>query len=662
MTQFCKGFMLRAPEVRAHAGKAAWLGAERLVKRSTDHGWAALLCSLLAILGVVPLCAQAEKTQRDGNLPLVYALENTGARYPTPTFPSFGQLPIIRPLPDPYLFTNGLRDKSFPAWEARRNEIKAAIEKYEIGPKPDCSDCSITANYVPAAPGVTNARGTLTVVVTRRGKSLTLTSGVYLPQIIGGGLYPALIPMTFVAGTSGPNYGSLPAGAFANTPVATIDFVHNQVAAYTFALSSHANDPFYQLYPELCAGVCNGTSNSGEYAAWSWGVSRLIDGILIASRQPNNPLPIDVSHLAVTGCSYAGKMALYAGAFDERIALTISQENGGGGAASWRVSHEIEANGAVEKIDNTSKEWFGGQMQQFAGNNVYKLPVDHDELMDMVAPRALLETGNTDFYWLSNRSNYVSARATQKVFNGFGIGDRFGFYLDGGHPHCGTLPAELPAVQSFVNRFLLGQTTVETDVQVQPFGTLDAKRWTAWWGKGGADSNPQFPTDWVSNGSAVIGLRTGVSPLPLNAGQSLAAGYQLRVPGDHPAATATVNNGNVQADFRCSDGETYTLSVPFAAAQKYNLPANRNAWVPGAGQYQGVGLAQTCADGASQAVLQDAYLSALGAANGVGNPPSAPGFVTTAPDDPLQVRFSCSTGVESTAYSPVVNVNKAPQP
>jgi cephalosporin-C deacetylase-like acetyl esterase len=42
-------------------------------------------------------------------------------------------------------------------------------------------------------------------------------------------------------------------------------------------------------------------------------------------------LPIDLKHLAVTGCSYTGKLALIAGAFDERIALTIAQESGGGG-------------------------------------------------------------------------------------------------------------------------------------------------------------------------------------------------------------------------------------------------------------------------------------------------------------------------------------------
>ena len=44
---------------------------------------------------------------------------------------------------------------------------------------------------------------------------------------------------------------------------------------------------------------------------------------------------IDTKHIGVTGCSYAGKMALFCGAFDERVALTIAQEPGGGGAAAW---------------------------------------------------------------------------------------------------------------------------------------------------------------------------------------------------------------------------------------------------------------------------------------------------------------------------------------
>jgi hypothetical protein len=33
-------------------------------------------------------------------------------------------------------------------------------------------------------------------------------------------------------------------------------------------------------------------------------------------------------------------MALFAGAFDERVALTVAQESGGGGINAWRTSQD----------------------------------------------------------------------------------------------------------------------------------------------------------------------------------------------------------------------------------------------------------------------------------------------------------------------------------
>src|SRR5438132_1044951 len=182
--------------------------------------------------------------------------------------------------------------------------------------------------------------------------------------------------------STGINTCSLPSSVFSSRPIATVDFVHDDVTQYAAGQQiDHSGDPFYLLYPELCAGTCTGTlNNSGQYAAWSWGVSRIIDGLGIVAHQAVSPLPIDVNHLAVTGCSYAGKMALFAGAFDERVALTIAQENGGGGAPAWRVSQDIEPAGTVEKIDNTDGSWFiNGMKTQFKGDLVHKLPHDHHE-------------------------------------------------------------------------------------------------------------------------------------------------------------------------------------------------------------------------------------------------------------------------------------------
>lgn len=635
------------------------------MKTSAHWIGAALFAALLSgsAAAETQTCDSSASADRDAaqcahrKPPLVFNVENTGAHYPAPVFPTFGRLPIIRPLPDPFVFfpqgprdEPGRRDSSFASWERRRNQIKAAIEKYEIGPKPDCSDCTITASYAPPAAGST-AKGVLTVVVTRNGKSLTLTSGVYIPTGTGGNPVPVLIPMTFFASPTGANPGSLPADVVTSRPIATVDFVHNNVTALSlFGSADHSADPFYQLYPELCAGTCNGNvSNSGQYAAWSWGVSRLIDGMQIAARQATNPLPVDMKHVAVTGCSYAGKMALFAGALDERIALTIAQENGGGGAPSWRVSHEIEADLSVEDIHDTNYDWFAGQMHQFAADNGYKLPTDHDELMAMLAPRALLETGNTDFYWLSNRSNYVSARATQRIYDAFGIGDRFGFYIDGGHPHCGTLPAEAPAIGAYLDKFLLGNTTANTDVEVNPFPALDYSRWTAWWGGNqehdqGRDQgheghesagHPKFPTDWNSEGTVVMSLQYDPH-LRIDSGDTVQGGYQLAVRGKtHPAATVSLVSGNVQADVRCFDGSSFTLTIPLPTNQAYSIPANTNAFFPDPTTFQGAAAATQCT---GPGVIEGAYFTALGISSGVGNP-GGPGFTTTDTTDPLETTF-----------------------
>src|SRR5579863_3128629 len=220
------------------------------------------ILSALALVLALIVCTAAPKafaqdrdddqgrsnTFADAFTPLVYSVENTGANFPAPTFPSFAQLPIIRPLPDPFQFRDGHRDPEFQSWERRRNEIMAEVEKYQIGQVPDCHDCTITANYVPPASGSNN--GTLTVNVTRNGKTLTLTSGVYIPQGMGNGPFPALIPMEIASFSfppfgvfsfpppTPPDYGSLPTSVFSGLPIATVGYVSTQVAQYAFTSPS----------------------------------------------------------------------------------------------------------------------------------------------------------------------------------------------------------------------------------------------------------------------------------------------------------------------------------------------------------------------------------------------------------------------------------------
>jgi len=425
-------------------------------------------------------------------------------------------------------------------------------------------------------------------------------------------------------------------------------------------------------------------------------VSRLIDGMGIATHQSVNPLPIDMKHLAVTGCSFAGKMALIAGAFDERIALTIAQESGGGGATSWRVSHEIEAQGTVEDVDDTNYDWWAGQMMQFAGPNVYKMLVDQHELMAMIAPRALLETGNTEFYFLSNGSNYVASRATERIYNTLGIGDRFGFYLDGNHGHCATLPAESAPITSFVDKFMLGQANTNTDVHIFPnpadttdygypivvsggnyayfFPTMDYKRWTDWWGT----NNPLFPDNWNTGGTVVMSLDSipGIpgffdfpGSIPIGSGDTVEGGYEFAMGGNHPAATVSLVSGaNITADVVCQGGSSYTLSIPLPA-QSYSDPAGDNSGLPSNNPnsplvYQGSTTA-TPPTGASECVegrATNAYFNATGLSeNGIGNP-GGPGFLTTDVTDPLNLRFHIldNNSGQGTGFSPALTINWDP--
>jgi hypothetical protein len=236
-------------------------------------------------------------------------------------------------------------------WEYRRQEIGAQIQNYEIGDRP-VRPGTITASY---------SGGVLTVNVTKNRQLFTLTAEITLPS--GNGPFPAIIGVA----------GYVPAETRTSPTIATIAFHHSQVSTYG---SPKSTDPFSRLYHD------HNLTNTGQYSAWTWGDSRLIDGLEL----DQNVLPIDLKHLGVIGCSYTGKLALFAGAFDERPALTISQESGGGGYTTLRVS-QLRA-GDVETLAAIDYNWFSDAMRQFSAS-VGKLPEDHHMLMTMVAPRAL---------------------------------------------------------------------------------------------------------------------------------------------------------------------------------------------------------------------------------------------------------------------------------
>ena len=404
------------------------------------HGGWSITSSLLPLTSsLIPLRPRGGFVmvvrQKADVLPLVYDVEQTYPLSPNTHHPSPSLLPVQHGLPDALKGVDGFAD-----WSKRRSEIAAQIQHYGIGEKPVVSKEQVKARM---------DGDTLFVDVTVNGETLTLRSVIEYPNT-------GEAPYALMIGTSGI---ALPKALFEDRPIARMVFREKQVNDYGQWGQHHERGEhnFDRLYPQL--------KDNGAYSEWAWGLSRLIDGLQQLGPEITK---IDTRHIGVTGCSYAGKMALYCGAFDERVALVIAQEPGGGGAAAWRASHESTLAGKnLEDIDKTDYHWFlESQRENFRGDSVYRLPYDQHELCALVFPRALLLLGNPDYEWLADGSMLVSARAARDVWRRFGVEDRMGWSIVDGHGHCQLPASQYPEVQAFIDKFLLGRDADTRDIRI----------------------------------------------------------------------------------------------------------------------------------------------------------------------------------------------------
>jgi len=387
-------------------------------------------------------------------MPLVYDKEDTGANRPKPPLPEFSALPSIPHLPDPFRKADGSRVATGDEWRARRAEIKAMLEHYDVGEKP-------------GKPGTFKAKlegNTITITVGEGTNTFEMTATITRPEGAPDTPIPAII------GINTPT-GSLPRDQFSKRGIATITYRAGQVAPTGFGGVNYASGNFIKLYPD---------STAGYMIRWAWGISRVIDAL--------EALPeakIDTRRLAVSGCSFQGKIALYAGAFDERIALTIPHESGGGGTISWRYSDMLEKRDKVE-VENllhaqggsTNFPWYARALRQF-NNAPDKLPFDHHELIAMIAPRAVLMIESSQIPRMGAEAARVDALAACEVWKALGVPDRMGV-TEEQIGHCQWHPGFTPALEAYLDKFLLGKPDVNTDVLRSKYTEVDRAKWIPW--------------------------------------------------------------------------------------------------------------------------------------------------------------------------------------
>ena len=151
----------------------------------------------------------------------------------------------------------------------------------------------------------------------------------------------------------------------------------------------------------------DGQHNTTAIGAWAWALSRGLD---LAGRLPE----IDVKRSVVTGCSRLGKAALVAAARDERFAVCVPNQTGGGGVPLAKRDY-----GENVSTENRSfPHWYCPAYAKYAADPAGTLTFDQHLLLACIAPRALLVEG-FGAKWFDTKGEYLSVRAASPVWEMF---------------------------------------------------------------------------------------------------------------------------------------------------------------------------------------------------------------------------------------------------
>ena len=328
-----------------------------------------------------------------------------------PPDPSIAVLPTVDQLPNPFTFQDGSIVTTPADWDRRRAELKRLFQEYEYGhlpPKPE--SLRIDRNTIQDGPALAHPPEAWTIRLGQETRSLIFHATLTMPRetskpcpvVIRPNAYPGA-PPTSEAVKGFPSHPS-------DAPI----YLDAGIAVLEFNLAEVAIDDKEQFARSGIHTLFDSSLDAGALMAWAWGFHRMVDAIETDGR-------LDASKIIVTGHSRFGKAALVAGAFDERIALTVPNHSGCGGAAPYRFLYGKSE--ALPNIVGRFPHWFQRDLSRFVGQ-VNRLPVDQHELRALVAPRAILDTEGTADAWSNPEGSQLAHQASQPVYDFLDVPDR----------------------------------------------------------------------------------------------------------------------------------------------------------------------------------------------------------------------------------------------
>jgi hypothetical protein len=150
------------------------------------------------------------------------------------------------------------------------------------------------------------------------------------------------------------------------------------------------------------------TDNITSLGAWAWVLSRGLD---LAERIEE----IDAKKAVVTGCSRLGKAALIAAARDERFAVCVPNQTGGGGVPLAKRDYGEN----VSTENRAFTHWYCTAYAKYAEAPWKTLTFDQHLFIATIAPRALLVQGFGS-RWFDTEGEYLAVKAASPVWKFLG--------------------------------------------------------------------------------------------------------------------------------------------------------------------------------------------------------------------------------------------------